>query len=71
MYLDGVTFENSVDNESSGHGFFCSLCQTINIVNSVFRNLTALQAPAIKIQNQNNAEVNIIGSTFEKNHAQE
>lgn len=47
--LDRVTIENSIDNESEGHGVKCMFCLSVNIINSNFRNLTALKSPAIMI----------------------
>ncbi len=69
--LDSVTIENSIDNESEGHGVKCMYCSGVNIINSNFRNLTALQTPAIMIQYARGDQINILGSSFERNHAQE
>ena len=68
--LDGVTIENSIDNDSEGHGVSCYNCLNVNIINSEFRNLTAFKSPAIMIQFAKGEEINIMGSTFERNHAQ-
>lgn len=68
--LDGVTIENSIDNNSEGHGVYCYHCLNVNIINSDFRNLTAFKSPAIMIKYTRGDEINIIGSTFERNHAQ-
>ena len=47
--MRNVTFYNSTDFSSYGHAFLCSLCYDVQIYNSTFRHLSALEGGAIYI----------------------
>ena len=71
IILRRVTVFDSKDEHANGLGLTCISCLSIEISDSEFRNLTALNAPAIYIVDQMQATTRIMRTRFESNHALE
>ena len=49
VFLERVAMFNSSAPGSSGHGFTCSFCERVSVVNSTFYNLTSAEGSAISL----------------------
>ena len=69
VHLDKVVIFNSSAPQSEGHGFTCSFCERVEIVNSTFYNLTSLSGSAIILNDLQKNNSVIKDNHFEANRA--
>eukprot|EP00347_Sterkiella_histriomuscorum_P022241 403331176 len=62
-------FQNGINQDSNGKGIYCS-CQNLTIINTTFKNLTALEGGALWLSSTySKSYFNITNSTFIQNQA--